>query len=287
MAIIKGDNIVVDGNVSIDNTIKLPPVKPVPVKTEEAVEAKENKEAASVQLHNTQAAQQATQLLNVAKAQAESILQSAKTRSVELLAQSQAEAEQQAAEILEQAKKEGFQQGKEAGYQEGFEKGYADGISKCKDTLLELKSVLESVAVEKRDLFLKYESQIFATIFDIANKITLDSLKQKDKAVLQNMVKAAGAQFRNSDYIKITLSKQDLSEDVQTDLSLLRSLFKENQHIEFEVLREAPSGTLILDNGSEITDAGVSTQLKMIRELGMGKFRDAEAEQPDVVGEPI
>ena len=58
--------------------------------------------------------------------------QSAKTRSVELLAQSQAEAEQQAAEILEQAKKEGFQQGKEAGYQEGFEKGMRTAFQNVK-----------------------------------------------------------------------------------------------------------------------------------------------------------
>ena len=41
------------------------------------------------------------------------------------------------------------------------------------------------------------------------------------------------------------------------------------------VLKDAPSGTVIIDNGSEITDAGIQTQLKMIEELGRGKYRRA------------
>ena len=41
------------------------------------------------------------------------------------------------------------------------------------------------------------------------------------------------------------------------------------------MLRDAPSGTVIIDNGSEITDAGIMTQLKMIEELGKGKYRRA------------
>jgi hypothetical protein len=31
---------------------------------------------------------------------------------------------------------------------------------------------------------------------------------------------------------------------------------------------------MIIDNDSEITDAGVSTQLMMIEKLGKGKFKD-------------
>lgn len=41
------------------------------------------------------------------------------------------------------------------------------------------------------------------------------------------------------------------------------------------MLKDAPSGTVIIDNGSEITDAGIQTQLKMIEELGRGKYRRA------------
>ena len=42
---------------------------------------------------------------------------------------------------------------------------------------------------------------------------------------------------------------------------------------EAEVLPEAEPGTVIVDNGSEIVDAGIQTQLRMIQELGSGKFR--------------
>ena len=43
------------------------------------------------------------------------------------------------------------------------------------------------------------------------------------------------------------------------------------------MLKDAPSGTVIIDNGSEITDAGIQTQLKMIEELGRGKYRRASS----------
>ena len=37
----------------------------------------------------------------------------------------------------------------------------------------------------------------------------------------------------------------------------------------------------MLETESEILDAGVSTQLKMIEELGSGKYRDKEVERSD------
>ena len=57
-----------------------------------------------------------------------------------------------------------------------------------------------------------------------------------------------------------------------------------------ELLPEAEPGTVIVDNGSEIVDAGIQTQLRMIQELGSGKFRapakkkkspEPEEEEPD------
>jgi DNA-binding NtrC family response regulator len=69
-----------------------------------------------------------------------------------------------------------------------------------------------------------------------------------------------------------------VEETVNVDLEDLTRIFGENQHIEFEILKEAPKGTLILDNGSEITDAGIHTQLKMIENLGKGKFKNKPPE---------
>ena len=45
------------------------------------------------------------------------------------------------------------------------------------------------------------------------------------------------------------------------------------ENVEVELIADALPGTVIVDNGEEITDAGIQTQLKMIKELGSEKFR--------------
>ena len=75
--------------------------------------------------------------------------------------------------------------------------------------------------------------------------------------------------------VKLTLSKTDVSEEMAADTDYFKKLFTNVKNVEVEVLKDAPSGTVIIDNGSEITDAGIQTQLKMIEELGRGKYRRA------------
>lgn len=221
----------------------------------------------------------------------EAILAKAKSDTEKLVREVKENAEKMHAEAVETAEKlkleageKGYAEGNEKGYSEGLQKGYDEGylkgLKKCKDTLLELKNALETLEKDKENFFKGYERQMFDTIFDIAQKITLDSLKQKDKSVLQKMLKQAAKSFRTSENIRVTLSAIDVSEDIETSLEALKSCFGETQHVDFEILKDAPSGTLIVDNGNEITDAGIGTQLKMIEELGKGKYRDKPDSNP-------
>ncbi|MCL2019919.1 MAG: hypothetical protein FWG70_09205 [Oscillospiraceae bacterium] len=186
------------------------------------------------------------------------------------------------AELRKNADEQGFRDGYDRGFSEGDERGYEEGynkaLRKCKDTLKELLAALEVIDNEREKYFREYESRLFDAVFTIANKITVDSLKQKDKSIITKMLREAAKGFRNSDYVKVTLSKLDASQFGTAGLDELKDVFRESQHIEFEVVKDAPSGTLIIDNGSEITDAGVATQLMMIEKLGKGKFRDKEEE---------
>jgi len=186
--------------------------------------------------------------------------------------------EQDCAEKRKTAQEQGYSDGFERGLSEGDEKGYKEGYEKalgeCKDTLQELIGALTQIDSERERYFKEYESRLFDTIFTIANKITVDSLKQKDKTVITKMLREAAKSFRNSEYIRVTLSKLDVEQVGTAGMDAMREIFRESQHIEFEVVKDAPEGTLILDNGSEITDAGVATQLMMIEKLGKGKFRD-------------
>ena len=141
--------------------------------------------------------------------------------------------------------------------------------------LTELKKLSEQMVSDKAELFDSYEVEIFDTVMEIVNRITLNSLGQKDKAVVRKTIKEAGKSFRGSEYVKLTLSKTDVSEEMAADTDYFKKLFTNVKNVEVEVLKDAPGGTVIIDNGSEITDAGIQTQLKMIEELGRGKYRRA------------
>ncbi len=184
------------------------------------------------------------------------------------------EAKAEASDIRKSAYDEGNREGYDDGYKAGYDEGYVNALKKCKDTLVELKEIAESVGMRKSELFLNYEHALFDVIFEIAQKVTLNSLKQKDKAVITKMLREAGKHLRGSKNVRITLSKLDVAEEAEIDNELIEELSKGGTNVEFEILGDAPSGTLIIDNGAGITDAGVMTQLQMIENLGRGKYRD-------------
>ena len=142
--------------------------------------------------------------------------------------------------------------------------------------LSEIKRLSEQMVSDKAELFDSYEVEIFDTVMEIVNRITLNSLGREGQGGRQRKtIKEAGKSFRGSEYVKLTLSKTDVSEEMAADTDYFKKLFTNVKNVEVEVLKDAPSGTVIIDNGSEITDAGIQTQLKMIEELGRGKYRRA------------
>ena len=160
---------------------------------------------------------------------------------------------------------------------EGFEQGQKDGREAClaagRDILEEARSYAEKINSEKEQLFAGYEKEIYDTVMAIAKKVTLDSITSKDSAAVKRLIKKAAKEFRNSERIKITLSDNGANEELTADYEYLKELCGGIQYVDVELLPEAEPGTVIVDNGSEIVDAGIQTQLRMIQELGSGKFR--------------
>lgn len=213
---------------------------------------------------------EAEQLLDRANERAQKIADETRENALKTIEQ----ANEQAVQIKKDAADEGRKQGYEDGRKTGYDEGYVAALKKCKDALVELKTTNERIVAEKEQIFRDYERQLFDTIFEIAQKITVNSLKQKDKTAISKMIKEAGKRYRGSKNVKISLSSLDISEDAQLDDEILAEAFRDGTNIEIEILKDAPEGTLIIDDGSEITDAGVPTQLKMIEQLGKGKYRD-------------
>jgi flagellar assembly protein FliH len=210
-----------------------------------------------------------------AAATAEGILSAARGEADRLVQAAQADIEQTKREARETGQAEGFQHGYADGERQGYEKGFAEGRAQCRETLSELINLNSELIAEKEQFFVQHERQLFDLVFQIAGKVTEDSLKQKDKAVIQRLLKSGAKQFRNAKYVKVTLSQLDIEMMGWTDLDVLKALFAEGQNVEFEVQKDAPKGTVILDDASARQDLSVATQLEMIEKLGKGKFRNS------------
>ncbi|MDE7280694.1 MAG: hypothetical protein K2N36_03010 [Ruminiclostridium sp.] len=210
-----------------------------------------------------------------AKAEAEKMLEEAEMKASGILAS--AEDRVRAAE--EEARNHGYEQG----YRQGVEKGAEDGFNRSmidgRAALQELQNLCVTIEKEKNELMAENRRAIFDLSMGIAQKITMAVLNQKDKSVLQKMITNAAKEFRKAKRVKVTLSRYDLSEDVETDLKTFERCFLPSTEVEFEVLEDGEKGTLQIETDTEILDAGVSTQLRMIEELGSGKYRDKEPEK--------
>lgn len=222
---------------------------------------------------------EAEQFVLRAREKATEIYEKTKEMAEKTVADARSEAEALRARAREEGRKEGYDEG----HKQGYDEGYMKALKKCKDSLLELEALTAKVGEEKNNIYARYERQLFDAIFEIAQKVTLTTLAQKEKGVITRMIREAGKKYKTSKNVKIMLSALDISDETEIDEELLREVFRSSENIEIEIIPDAPQGTLIIDDGSEITDAGIMTQLKMIEQLGKGKYRDKK--MSDIVEE--
>ena len=307
MSVLKRNSVCFGGGVDISNIIELPkpprqasaPAQeefPEPARDPEQEHLEEKRkleqrireldereqklaqEEKSLEDMKTRCVEQGKQVILEAKRRADALVSTANDNAAQII--SDAEANRDSVFIKAKA--------------EGFEQGQKDGKEAClaagRDILEEARSYAEKINSEKEQLFAGYEKEIYDTVMAIAKKVSLDSITSKDSAAVKRLIKKAAKEFRNSERIKITLSDNGANEELTADYEYLKELCGGIQYVDVELLPEAEPGTVIVDNGSEIVDAGIQTQLRMIQELGSGKFRapakkkkspEPEEEEPD------
>ena len=204
--------------------------------------------------------EQGKQVIIEAKRRADGILANAETQADDI----RADAEKNREDVYIKARADGFEQGRK------------DGVAACmaagQGVLDEAREYAEQINEEKTELFARYEKEIYETVMEIANKVTLNSMAVKDGTAAKKLIKKAAKDFRNSQLIRVTLDENGASTELAGDYEYLKEICM-CEHVEVELIADAAPGTVIVDNGEEITDAGIQTQLKMIKELGDGKFR--------------
>lgn len=254
MAVVKSGSFIVSGAVGIKNEIDC--VKKVSEDSDNVVNSQEQ----DTLNHITE------NMIRDANIQAEDILKKAR-EDADLIIKN---AEAAAVKIQEKAQADGFNS--------GYERGIADGkeiMDKAMHEKLDtVQMLIDEINNNKALLIEKYENDIVETVFDIAQKILLDSLNENDKDIIRKIVKNSVKHFRTSKFLKISICNNEYNRELAADEDFLQEISANIPDLEIELLKDAQEGTIILDNGNEITDASISVQLKMIEELGKGKFKN-------------
>lgn len=207
------------------------------------------------------------------------------------LAERSAQLEKERAEIIEQAKKEAAaitadtkaatmavmekaqnecvilkEQAKTEGYDEGYASGREESLEKYKKYIDASGKLLSEINSRKEAYYISNEDELRTTVFEMVKKITRAELEANPK-IIEGIIAEAAKNFRNSDYIKVTLAEDGLTERFRTDEKLIKEIIPFVPEVEIEFDDEAEEGTVILDNGSEIVDAGIPTQLDFLKEI--------------------
>ena len=206
--------------------------------------------------HRDSVNDEAAKIIDAANVNAQMLSENAKNTAAELLRKAQAESEA----IREQARKEGYAQ--------GFDEGKKAAEKKCSSYLEAAGNFLEEINAHKDAYYISNEEELRKTVMDAVEKIVLEKLHRDDE-VVERIIAQAAKNFRNSDYLKISLLQGEVSKEFCTDKEYVKSIAAGIPDIDIEYLPpdETPEGTVILDNGSEMIDASVPTQLEFLREI--------------------
>lgn len=193
-------------------------------------------------------------ILEEAHQQAETMIAEARSAAMHYLRQ----AENDNAIAAEKARK--------AGYTDGFASGKKESLAKCETYLKAAAGFLDEINSRKEAYYISNREEMKETVLELVKKITLQEIKT-DPKIIEGIIAQAAKNFRNSDYVKISLANGEVAQKLRTDANFVKELIPFIPDIEIEVLNEAEENTVILDNGSEIIDASVPTQLDFLREI--------------------
>ncbi|WP_432649693.1 hypothetical protein [Huintestinicola sp.] len=182
-----------------------------------------------------------------------------------------AAAEEECDRLRERSRKEGFEA--------GFEAGKEEALRKCEKYLETAGALLSEINSKKEAYYISHEYELCETVLDMVRKITLSEIKT-DPEVIDRIAANAAKSFRNSDYVKISVAQGEASRNFVTDKEFVKSLIPFIPEVEVEELDplDAPPGTVVLDNGSEIIDASIPTQLDFLKEIMKNSHKEEQEE---------
>lgn len=217
-------------------------------------EAVDSKVSQILAERSTALEQERAQILEQGRNEAANISAKAKADTMAIMEK----AKRECAMLKEQAKKEG--------HDEGFAQGREESLDKYSKYIDASGRLLSEINSRKEAYYISAEEEMRNTVFELVNKIVRTELRTNPQ-VIERIIAEAAKNFRNSDYIKITLAEDGITERFKTDEKLIKDIIPFIPEVEIEFDEDAEEGTVIEDNGSEIVDAGVPTQLEFLKEI--------------------
>ncbi|MGN0639299.1 MAG: hypothetical protein ACI4J0_13080 [Huintestinicola sp.] len=206
-------------------------------------------------------------IVTAGKNSADKMIEDARSKTKAVFAAAEEECER----LREKSRKEGFEA--------GFEAGKEEALKKCEKYLETAGALLSEINSKKEAYYISHEYELCETVLDMVRKITLSEVKT-DPEVIDRIAANAAKSFRNSDYVKISVAQGEASRNFVTDKEFVKSLIPFIPEIEVEELDplDAPPGTVVLDNGSEIIDASIPTQLDFLKEIMKNSHKQEQEE---------
>lgn len=208
-------------------------------------------------------------IIEDAKKEANSIIADAKATTMAVIEK----ANNECVKIKEIARQEGHREG----FAEGKAEGRTESLDKYKKYIDAAGNLLSEINSRKEAYYIANEEELRETVFDVAKKVVHAELKAAPGDI-ENILADAAKNFRNSDYIKIILSEEDMTERFKTDEKLINKIIPFISDIEIVFDSDTEEGTIVLDNGSEIVDASIPTQLDFLKEILNNTRGEADGE---------
>ncbi|MBN2897917.1 MAG: hypothetical protein JXO44_03990 [Clostridia bacterium] len=194
-------------------------------------------------------------MLDDAKAQADELLESAQDEYERVVK----DAYDNAMEIMENAKKEGFSEG----YKEGYDQGYKEGYEATEGLIEEADAIKQDAMTHYNEILQGSEAEMIDLVLEVVQKI-LQKEMDDDESVIFNLVKAGLRRITQTEVLKIRVSEADYINLVSMKKRIMPLLDK----VEDIVIIQDDNmvkGDCAIETDSGNIDSGIQTQLDFVK----------------------
>lgn len=206
------------------------------------------------------------QALSLAQAQADELIRNARAQAERIIEEAKQAAEAEVARIHQQASEEGYNQGYVEGQRKGEEEASAATRKAAQESVEAVQRFLTQANNMRDEKIDKLSGELLDVAVAVAEKVIHVSLKSSEE-IIKRMIIAATEKMKRREWVQIYVADCDVKGVAQSDPSLTAALSCLSDHIKIVPMRDAETGTCIVEMPDEIIDASASTQLDNIRSV--------------------